>query len=300
MLNRHALILLATFVFSHCSFADTNSRSSKEEQHIEVSMRMIGHQVLLSLGDSSSRVLPIEKNGDSYRIRFESEFGFNPESLQSTIDSVITATRIASSYVVEFKSCESDLVVHSYEIGISEHSNVLACRERDQPKACYNLLITILKPGISTETTLIETSVSESDSKYALGLGALLIILGIVAIGLVKFILSRKSESKNELDQNIIPIGEYRFNKRKMELSFREERIELTSKECDLLQLLCDSTNNTVERETILKMVWGDDGDYVGRTLDVFISKLRKKLEGDSNVKITNIRGIGYKLVVDS
>ncbi len=84
-----------------------------------------------------------------------------------------------------------------------------------------------------------------------------------------------------------------------MELSFKGEAIELTSKECDLLQLLCDSTNDTVERETILKMVWGDEGDYVGRTLDVFISKLRKKLEGDSNIKIANIRGVGYRLVVD-
>jgi DNA-binding response OmpR family regulator len=54
-----------------------------------------------------------------------------------------------------------------------------------------------------------------------------------------------------------------------------------------------------VERDEILNKVWGDDGDYVGRTLDVFISKLRKKLEADACVKIVNIRGVGYKLVVD-
>jgi hypothetical protein len=59
------------------------------------------------------------------------------------------------------------------------------------------------------------------------------------------------------------------------------------------------SVNATVERDDILKSVWGDDGDYVGRTLDVFISKLRKKLEADSNIKIINIRGIGYKLVLN-
>jgi hypothetical protein len=224
MWNRHSLILLSTFVFSHFSFANTNGRSSKEEQHIEVSMRMIGHQVLLSLGDSTSRVLPIEKNGDSYRIGFESEFGFNPETLKSTIDSVITATRIASSYIVEFKSCESDLVVHSYEIGISEHSIVLACRERDQPKACYVLLITILKPGISTETTLIETAESESENKYILG--ALLIILGIVAIGLVKFILSRKSESKMNLTRTLSQLVNTDSIKEKW--SFRSEKNELS------------------------------------------------------------------------
>ena len=63
--------------------------------------------------------------------------------------------------------------------------------------------------------------------------------------------------------------------------------------------MLYEKLNETVEKEVILKEVWGDEGDYVGRTLDVFISKLRKKLEADPNVKIVNIRGVGYKLVVE-
>jgi len=62
---------------------------------------------------------------------------------------------------------------------------------------------------------------------------------------------------------------------------------------------LPNAVNTTVEREVILNIVWGDEGDYVGRTLDVFISKLRKKLEVDSSIKIVNIRGVGYKLVTD-
>ncbi|MBP9153087.1 MAG: winged helix-turn-helix transcriptional regulator, partial [Flavobacteriales bacterium] len=251
---------------------------------------MIGHQILLRLGDRSSRVLPIEKNGETYRIRFESEFGFNPESLAATIDSIIATTRIAKSYIVEFKSCESDLVVHSYEIGISENSNVIACTERDQPKACYNLLITLLKPSTTSSSSEVIASANDNQTNTYIVLAALLVCVLLPMIA-VRFMMNKKTESQPEVDLNIIPIGEYKFNKRKMELWFKEERIELTSKECDLLQLLCDSTNNTVERETILKMVWGDEGDYVGRTLDVFISKLRKKLEGDSNVKITNIRG---------
>ncbi len=63
--------------------------------------------------------------------------------------------------------------------------------------------------------------------------------------------------------------------------------------------MLHASANNALEREVILQQVWGDEGDYVGRTLDVFISKLRKKLEADTSVKIVNIRGVGYKLLVD-
>jgi DNA-binding winged helix-turn-helix (wHTH) protein len=297
MINRMVFFLIS-LLFSSACFADGDVLS-KKEQHIEVSMRMVGHQVLLSLGDSSSRVLPIEKKGeDKYQIRFENEFAFNPESIASVIDSVITATKIASNYIVQFESCETNQIVHAYEVGKTVNENVLSCETRNQPKACYNLLITILKPSTAAlSVELVANRDYNLTDKYIV----LVILLACVLLPmiLVPLLLNRKTKSKTSVDQNIISIGQYRFNKRKMELWFEDQRVELTSKECDLLQLLCDSTNNTVGRETILKMVWGDDGDYVGRTLDVFISKLRKKLEGDSNIKITNIRGVGYKLVID-
>jgi len=66
-----------------------------------------------------------------------------------------------------------------------------------------------------------------------------------------------------------------------------------------LLSLLYASVNETVNKETLLNKVWGDEGDYVGRTLDVYISKLRKKLESDTSIKLKNIRGVGYKLIVE-
>ena len=66
-----------------------------------------------------------------------------------------------------------------------------------------------------------------------------------------------------------------------------------------MLDLLYVNLNQTVSREHILQVVWGDEGDYLGRTLDVFISKLRKKLDADSNLKIVNIRGIGYRMVLN-
>ena len=83
-----------------------------------------------------------------------------------------------------------------------------------------------------------------------------------------------------------------------MKLIFNNESIELTSKETDLLALLHSSIDQTIEREKILQVVWGDEGDYVGRTLDVFISKLRKKFSEDENVRIVNVRGVGYRLML--
>ena len=125
----------------------------------------------------------------------------------------------------------------------------------------------------------------------------IIIVLFVLVTVVVLFL--RKRRNKSTIDLNLIPLGEYHFDKRNTALLIEEQRIELTSKEADLLLLLYNSANTTVERELILNRVWGDEGDYVGRTLDVFISKLRKKLEFDSKVKIVNIRGIGYKLVMD-
>jgi DNA-binding response OmpR family regulator len=96
----------------------------------------------------------------------------------------------------------------------------------------------------------------------------------------------------------MISLGVYLFNRITGELKLNEQKTQLTGKESDLLQLLFENLNTTVERDVILSEVWGDEGDYVGRTLDVFISKLRKKLEEDNSVKIANVRGVGYKLVI--
>jgi DNA-binding response OmpR family regulator len=108
-----------------------------------------------------------------------------------------------------------------------------------------------------------------------------------------------KKRVKTTTNPNLIKIGSYFFDKKNTELLIEDQKIELTSKEADLLLLLFKDVNNTIERDVILNVVWGDEGDYIGRTLDVFISKLRKKLDSDPNIKIVNIRGVGYKLVLD-
>lgn len=300
MLGRYVILFISVLLSAQLCASQNSTTNS--DQHIEVSMRMIGHQVLLSLGDSISRVMPIAKDGNAYTIRFESEFGFHPDILSLVIDSVLHVTQIAESYIVEIITCKSHQVAHSYEVGATVDASVLACQGRSQPQACYYLLITLLDPPT---TATDEMATSDLASEHVAGeyddIYRLLLLLGaavVILIGIVIFILRRKSSSNIQI--KTVAIGEFQFNKRKMELSFKSEKIELTSKECDLLQLLFDSANDVVERDTILKMVWDDEGDYVGRTLDVFISKLRKKLVADSNVQIMNIRGVGYKLVVDT
>lgn len=288
-----------------------------------MSMRSIGHEILLFIGDSTSLVKPVQRSGNQYKIQFGSEFGFLPDSLKMTIDSVIDATNISKNYIVEFYSCLSAEVMYSYEVGDSMDIN--ACMGRRQPEACYELVITLLdRPEevpvqqIAAEEILDTASAAvpivnaeppsqasqkeitsldsthESQENSALVIILFLIVIALSAVIAVQFSKTTQAPSGDHKVQ----IGDFIFNTRSMELSYENTRIELTGKEAELLQLLSESANDIVERDDILRIVWGDDGDYVGRTLDVFISKLRKKLELDASVRIVNIRGIGYKLVL--
>lgn len=275
------------------------SQESQKEKHIEVAMRMIGHKVLRASNDSTSRVLPIIKEDDGYRIQFESEFEFATDSLINIVTEVFDKGELGKSYIVEVVKCSGDEVIYSFEIDRFDQENIVPCKSRVQEKACYNILLTFIdrfdaQAELYIHPSKMEEAHADSNAlKYVL---ALLILLLVT----IAFIYFRNKKRKSRIDPDLISLGEYLFNKRKTELLIKDQKIELTGKEADLLLLLYNGANTTVERDVILNMVWGDEGDYVGRTLDVFISKLRKKLEFDSKVKIVNIRGVGYKLVLDA
>lgn len=266
-----------------------DSQSLEAEQHIGVSMRMIGHQLLLNTGDSVSRILPVQKEQNRYKIGFEGEFELDPMNLFFTVKDVIAKTGISEAYIVEIEKCDSLGIIHSFEVGTGADSDVIPCGRRAQPKDCYALYITLLdEKYIEPEEQLAESS--------SIFLTGGLSLIGLVGLLVILFFRKKKPMP---LDASVIPIGQYKFDHRHMKLSHEGDDVELTSKEADLLYLLHSEANTTLEREVILNKVWGDEGDYVGRTLDVFISKLRKKLGADPSVKIANIRGVGYRLILE-
>ncbi len=95
-----------------------------------------------------------------------------------------------------------------------------------------------------------------------------------------------------------IQIGKYVFHHERQILQFREDQKKLTSREADLLGLLCAHMNGVLERDEALRTLWGSDSFFNGRSMDVFISRLRKYLQKDKNVEILNVHGKGFKLVV--
>jgi DNA-binding response OmpR family regulator len=96
-----------------------------------------------------------------------------------------------------------------------------------------------------------------------------------------------------------VSIGHYAFDYKNLNLSCGEYAETLTQKEADLLKLLHENRNQVVKRSFILETIWGKDDYFLGRSLDVFISRLRKYLNQDERIKIENIHGVGFKFRVD-
>ena len=108
--------------------------------------------------------------------------------------------------------------------------------------------------------------------------------------------ISRESESKTAESKEVMGIGCYLFDCEKQLLVRGDSSTRLTVKECSILKILCQSKNRLVKREELMIEIWGDSDYFTGRSLDVFISKLRKYLRSDPNLRITSIPTVGYIL----
>ncbi len=108
------------------------------------------------------------------------------------------------------------------------------------------------------------------------------------------FLKRSKVNAPEELDH--YRLGTFEFEYKNLLLRDDEQERRLTQKEADLLKLFLDNKNKVLKRSTILEKLWGEDDYFLGRSLDVFISRLRKYLKKDENIRIENIHGVGFKL----
>lgn len=113
----------------------------------------------------------------------------------------------------------------------------------------------------------------------------------------IKAILKR-NEEENHISDNIeFDLGSYHFNPKLRELSHNGQTHTLSPKENELLKMLAEHKNDLLPRERALKKIWGSDTYFNGRSMDVYIAKLRKYLKDDANIEIVNIHGNGFRLV---
>ncbi|RDC57561.1 DNA-binding response regulator [Pedobacter chinensis] len=110
--------------------------------------------------------------------------------------------------------------------------------------------------------------------------------------------VSNKIEGAEEAAETQFTIGDYTFDYTTQIITNGDQQQKLSTKEAELLRLLCLKKNTVLTREEALLSIWHDDNYFNGRSMDVFLSKLRKYLKGDPKVEIINVHGKGYKLLV--
>lgn len=246
---------------------------------------------MLHAGDSSSRVLPVNQiNTFIYQLEFQSPFAFMPDTLITIVHRNMTSANLPLHYFVNVLSCnKSNEIVYGYEFAEKKRSPI-ACLGRPQPVGCY--VIQIMFPDQFT-------TISASSKIYVWLAG----LSAMVLVALVGSRFRKKDRTKNKPNTHpspqsgtFIALGKYAFYDLHRILKSEDESIDLSDKESRLLKIFACNLNQTIDREKLLKEVWEDDGVFVGRSLDVFVSKLRKKLQNDVSLRLVNVHGKGYKL----
>ena len=252
----------------------------------EVLLRRIGDELLSQSGDSTSRVLPVKKIAENeYQIRFENELTFQPDSLVNTTERLLTKNPLTRDYIVNVLNSDDASVAYGFAISGNKKDDIVACKGRKQPKASYMINIKFKPTGIIT-----------AKNGYLLGSLPFLVFIGFIFLSPFK---PRRALPNDKYTQ-IFTFGPVLFNAQERQLIINKNTIDLTGTETRLLLIFASSPNQTIERRRLQKEIWEDEGVIVGRSLDMFISKLRKKLEPNPNINIVVIRGKGYKLEVNS
>jgi DNA-binding winged helix-turn-helix (wHTH) protein len=252
----------------------------------EVLLRKIGHELLLQSGDSTSRVLPIKKiTQNEYLISFENELTFQTDSLVNTTQRLLAKDPLTNDYVVNVLNTGKSGVAYGYAISENKKDDIIACKGRNQPRAPYLINIKF-KPS----------SLNTARSRYLLGALPILAFMGFMFLRSVK---PQKHLTNNQYTTTL-QLGAVLFDAQNRKLIINGSAVDLTRTETRVLRIFANCPNQTIERTRLQKEIWEDEGVIVGRSLDMFISKLRKKLEGDPAIKIVAIRSKGYRFEITS
>ncbi len=115
----------------------------------------------------------------------------------------------------------------------------------------------------------------------------------------IKVFLKRNAVNKEKSESDEYQIGKYHFSFSQLLLDSEDGEQKLTHREAEVLKYLCDRQNAVIKREDILTKIWGRDDYFLGRSLDVFITRIRKMLKGDESIRIENVHGVGFRFLTE-
>ena len=300
--NRYLIIPALFFCISggtlFAFFARDKSAEQEQQlsERINLALRRTAHLLLKQADDSTSTIVPVQHTAEnSYAVILNHHFNY--DSLPRFVQNSFDFYDISGKYDVALWDCpHTELVLGYNSVDFNEKGEV-PCVGRTQTNDCLNFAVTFTDPSVLGH--------SYGGLMAALG-GLFVLALGVMAYFLYPYFKKKdvlptaESIITTEKKENahLISIGDSIFDTRNQTILINEVEQKLTFQESQLLELFCAHKNKLLDRDFILKSVWDDDGALITRTVDVFVSRLRKILKPDASLKIANVHGRGYRFEI--
>ena len=275
-------------IFSALKQVAANNDSVRFSEKVNLALRRTAHLLLIENGDSTSGITPVQQlDANTFLVKIDKLFDYDklPDLLQKSLK----IHGIDRGYDVTVLSCENGKIVLGYNFQDLNQKQGVPCNGRELEAGCYNLKVSFY-PEVKTAST--------TSKWWILPIGSLLAGLGFVVWKRSKKDIYPVDDPSDNDIVNKINFGNSALDMTNLILISDRKPFKLTYREAKLLHLFTSNRNQVLERDFILKSVWEDEGIVVGRSVDVFVSRLRKMLAEDSSVKISAVHGIGYRLEV--
>ncbi|MBL7807328.1 MAG: winged helix-turn-helix transcriptional regulator [Saprospiraceae bacterium] len=278
--------LLMQFVW-RVSGTEPAAPGAPPAEKVNLALRRTAHLLLQAAGDSTSRIPPVEQTAVyTWLIRLERNFDYN--RLPALLEASLKQHQISTPYDVSVVSCTDNTILLGYNQADIAPDQSVPCQAREMDAFCNNLQVSFL---------------TSAPSRQSLPLAGW-IISAILAAVLYYLGLKRwQPATKPVVDSGTetgtwLSFGQSRLDVANQRLQCAGEHHHLTYREAKLLHLFVQHPNQVLERNTILDQVWADEGILVGRSVDMFVSRLRKLLKADESVQIVAVHGVGYRMEI--
>lgn len=273
-------------------------------EQVNLALRQTAHRLLALAGNHTGTIPPVQQEEKNvWLVRLEQNFDY--DSLSPILREALLQHRVEGDYNVAVLDCQLDQLMLGYAANTEKPVTDIPCGGRDQTAGCYNLRVTFPDHAAAA---------SNSGGRLWATVACCLLLayslFGLIVFYRRKYVPAPVADThapardavatppSHPNGQNALPFGRSVLYVDNQKLKTGPLEKDLTYREAKLLQLFCKNPNQLLERDHILKAVWEDEGILVGRSVDVFVSRLRKLLKDDDSVSFVNVHGVGYRMEV--
>lgn len=253
---------------------------------VNLALRRTAHQLLRENGDTLSTIPPVEEiTSDIFQIRINGLFDY--DQLPGLLQQSLELHGVNKVYNVAIVSCDDGKIHLGYHYLDLASEGGIACQGRQREAGCYLLKVSF-PPGAA----------ASAGKWWSIGLGCF-VLIGLVVWRRRWATTVLPLEAAAEIEATpAVKFGNSTLDLSNLLLHTGHTICNLTYREAKLLNLFASHQNQVLERDFILKSVWEDEGIVVSRSIDVFVSRLRKLLRDDASIRIAAVHGVGYRMEV--